>query len=175
MLIDNARSSARFRGGELVLLDHQDRSLWDRNQVEEGRRLLAAAFSLHGDGPYLLQAAIAELHLQDPRDWGQIARLYARLEQLTGSPVVRMNRAIAVAELDGPAAGLSLLDGLELDEYRYYHSTRADLLKRLGREDQARASYLRALELTEAGPEQRFLQRRLAELPGGRPQRDDRG
>jgi RNA polymerase sigma-70 factor (ECF subfamily) len=167
MLINHARSAARVRGGELVLLDDQDRSLWDHHQIEEGRELLERAVGLQGGGPggaYLIQAAIADLHLQEPHDWEEIALLYRSLEHVTNSPVVTMNRAIAVAELDGPEAGLGLLDRLELDDYRYYHSTRADLLRRLGRNDQARAAYARALELTQPGPERRFLERRLAGL-----------
>jgi RNA polymerase sigma-70 factor (ECF subfamily) len=164
MLIDDARGAARFRGGELVLLDDQDRSLWNHEQIEEGRRLLERALALHGTGAYLLQAAIADLHLREPRDWEEIALLYRRLEQITSSPIVSMNRAIAVAELEGPETGLALLDPLELDGYRYYHSTRADLLRRLDRDDEARAAYARALTLTPPGPEQRFLESRLAEL-----------
>jgi RNA polymerase sigma-70 factor (ECF subfamily) len=167
MLINHARSAARFQDGELILLDDQDRSLWDEPQIEEGRQGLIRALALHGSatgGPYLIQAAIADLHLQEPRDWEEIALLYQRLEHLSGSPVVTMNRAIAVAELQGPHAGLALLDALELEDYRYYHSTRADLLRRLGRDDEARAAYTRALELTQPGPEQRFLERRLAGL-----------
>ncbi len=181
MLIDQARTAARFRDGELVLFDDQDRTLWDEHQIDEGRQLLGRSLALHGSaaggpsGLYLVQAAITDLHLQHPRDWGQIAILYQRLEQITGSPVVTMNRAIAVAELEGPEAALALLDGLELDDYRYYHSTRADLLRRLGRGDEARAAYTRALEQTEPGPEQRFLERRLADLSeGAGPVRADR-
>jgi RNA polymerase sigma-70 factor (ECF subfamily) len=162
MLINNARSAARFRDGELVLLDDQDRSLWDQNQIEAGQELLERALALRGGGLYLIQAAIAHLHLQEPRDWEEIALLYQRLEHLTSSPVVTMNRAIAVAELEGPQEALALLDGLELDDYRYYHSTRADLLRRLGRDGEARAAYTRALQLTQPGPEQRFLEARLA-------------
>ncbi len=165
MLINHARSAARFRDGELVLLDDQDRALWDRERIDEGRELLARALALHGGGSYVLQAAIADLHVQDPHDWEQIALLYQRLEHITGSPVVTMNRAIAVAELEGPGAALALLDRLELDDYRYYHSTRADLLRRLGRNDEARAAYTRALEQTQPGPEQRLLASRLADLP----------
>jgi RNA polymerase sigma-70 factor, ECF subfamily len=166
MLLGHARSAARFHGGELVLLDDQDRSLWDERQIEDGRTRLARALALGGDGPYVIQAAIADRHLHEPRDWEEIALLYRQLEQITGSPVVTMNRAIAVAELEGPQAALVLLDQLELDDYRYYHSTRADLLRRLGRDDDARAAYARALELTQAGPEQRFLESRLADLAG---------
>jgi RNA polymerase sigma-70 factor, ECF subfamily len=167
MLINHARSAARFQHGELVLLDDQDRSLWDEGQIEAGRAALQRALTLHGSGGggrYLIQAAIADLHLHEPRDWEKIALLYQRLEDITHSPVVAMNRAIAVAELDGPEAGLDLLERLELEDYRYYHSTRADLLRRLGRDGEARRAYARALELTEPGPEQRFLQRRLSDL-----------
>jgi RNA polymerase sigma-70 factor, ECF subfamily len=164
MLMGHARSAARFRGGELVLLDDQDRSLWDEHLVEEGRGLLGRALALHGSEPYTIQAAIADLHLRQPRDWERIALLYQRLEHITRSPVVALNRAIAVAEIDGPQAALALLDRLELDDYRYYHSTRASLLRRLGQDDEARAAYTRALELTQPGPEQRFLQSRLADL-----------
>jgi RNA polymerase sigma-70 factor (ECF subfamily) len=170
MLIGHARSAARFRGGELVLLDDQDRSLWDRRLIEEGRGLLERALTLRGSGPYLIQAAIADLHLREPRDWEEIAVLFQRLEQITGSPVVTMNRAIAVAELEGPEAALVLLDRLELDDYRYYHSTRADLLRRLGRNREACAAYARALELTQPGPEQRFLESRLIKLAEGAEQ-----
>jgi RNA polymerase sigma-70 factor (ECF subfamily) len=164
MLINHARSSARFPNGDLVLLDDQDRTLWDEHQIEEGRERLERALALHGSGPYVIQAGIADLHLHVPRDWEEIALLYERLEQITGSPVVRMNRAIAVAELEGPQAALAVLDSLQLEDYRYYHSTRADLLRRLGRDDEARAAYERALELTQPGPEQRFLERRLADI-----------
>ena len=161
MLINHARSDARFRGGELVLLDEQDRALWDHGQIDEGRARLELALALHGSGPYVIQAAIADLHLYEPRDWEEIALLYERLEQLTGSPVVAMNRAIAVAEVDGPEAALALLDSLELDDYRYYHSTRAELLTRLGRPGDAGAAYRRALELTAPGPEYEFLADKL--------------
>lgn len=173
MLINHARSAARLTDGELVLLDDQDRSLWDGRLIEEGRDLLKRAIALHGSGSYLIQAWIADLHLQEPRDWEEIARLYQRLEQITGSPVVTMNRAISVAELRGPVAGLALLDRLELDGYRYYHATRADLLRRLGRDEDARAAYEHALELTQAGPERRFLESRLLDLvdhAGRRPE-----
>jgi RNA polymerase sigma-70 factor (ECF subfamily) len=122
----------------------------------------------------LTQAAIADLHLREPRDWEEIALLYERLEEITGSPVVTMNRAIAIAEVEGAQAALELLDRVELDGYRYYHSTRADLLRRLGRDDEARAAYVRALELTQQGPEQRFLERRLTDLSGRAEQGPDR-
>jgi RNA polymerase sigma-70 factor, ECF subfamily len=173
MLMGQARATARFRGGELVLLDDQDRALWDHNQINEGRELLERALALHASGPYTIQAAIADLHLQQPRDWEKIALLYQRLEHITSSPVVTMNRAIAVAELEGPEAALAMLDRVKLDEYRYYHSTRADLLRRLGRDAEARAAYARALELTQPGPEQRFLENRLAGLAESAEQHSD--
>jgi RNA polymerase sigma-70 factor, ECF subfamily len=165
MLINHARSAARWQGDELVLLDDQDRALWDEEQIEQGRQLLHRALALRGSGPYMIQAAIADLHLREPRNWEEIELLYRKLEHITSSPIVTMNRAIAVAELEGPQAALALLDHLELDEYRYYHSTRANLLRRDGRDDEARAAYARALELTQPGPEQRFLENRLADLP----------
>jgi RNA polymerase sigma-70 factor (ECF subfamily) len=164
MLINHARSAARFPGGELVRLDDQDRSLWDQDLIEEGRDLLQRALTLRGGGPYVVQAAIADLHLQEPRDWEEIALLYQQLEHITSSPVVTLNRAIAVAELEGPRVALALLDRLELDEYRYYHSTRADLLRRLGHNARARTAYARALELTQPGAEKRFLEGQLADL-----------
>jgi RNA polymerase sigma-70 factor (ECF subfamily) len=166
MLINHARSTARFRDGELVLLDDQDRSLWDEQQIDEGRKLLDRALALRGSGPYVIQAAIADLHIREPRDWEEIALLYQQLEQITSSPVVAMNRTVALTELEGPEAALAVLDELDLADYRYYHSTRADLLRRLGRDDEARAAYARALELTEPGPESRFLEARPADLPG---------
>jgi RNA polymerase sigma-70 factor, ECF subfamily len=164
MLLNHSRREARFRDGELVLLDDQDRSLWTHEQIVEARQLLERALALRGAGAYVVQAAIADLHLQEPRDWEQIELLYRRLEQLTNSPVATVNRAIAVAELEGPEAALALLDRLDLADYRYYHSTRADLLRRSGRDDEARAAYARALELTQPGSEQRFLESRLAGL-----------
>jgi RNA polymerase sigma-70 factor (ECF subfamily) len=164
LLLNDARREARFRDGEVVLLDDQDRSLWDRQQIDEGRTVLQRAIALQGNGPYVLQAAIADLHMQDPRDWHEIASLYAALVQLTGSPVVELNRAIAVAEVEGPAAALALVDQLELHEYRYFHSTRANLLRRLGRTDEAHNEYRLALDLTPTEPERRFLEERIEEL-----------
>jgi len=164
MLLGDARRDARIRDGELVRLDDQDRSLWDERQLAEARRLLERAVALRGGGPYFVQAAIADLHLAEPRDWGQIAALYGVLAELTGSPVVELNRAVALAEVDGPAAALELLDGLALEDYRYFHSTRADLLRRLGRGAEARGAYARALELAQTDPERRFLEGRLASL-----------
>jgi RNA polymerase sigma-70 factor, ECF subfamily len=164
MLLNDSRRDARFRAGELVLLDEQDRSLWNQQQISEGRALLERALALQGHGAYVIQAAIADLHLEQPRDWEEIALLYNQLACLTGSPVVELNRAIAFAETDGPEAALELLDGLQLDDYRYFHSTRADLLRRLGRNAEARVAYARALELTQTDPERRFLEGRLLEL-----------
>jgi RNA polymerase sigma-70 factor, ECF subfamily len=163
MLLDDARREARFAGGELVLLADQDRSRWDAAKITRGRLVLDRAFALQGRGAYVVQAAIASLHMEEERDWPQIAALYAELVRITGSAVAELNRAIAVAEVDGPEAGLALVDRLDLDGYQYYHSTRADLLRRLDRPDEARTEYQRALELAHTEPERRFLQRRLAE------------
>jgi RNA polymerase sigma-70 factor, ECF subfamily len=163
MLLNDARRETRVEGGELVLLRDQDRSRWNRGRIERGRASLDRAIALGGRGSYVLQAAIASLHLDEPQDWPQLAALYGELARLTGSPVVELNRAIAVAEVDGAEAGLALVDRLELDGYQYFHSTRADLLRRLGRADEARSAYERALELAGTEPERRFLQRRIAE------------
>jgi RNA polymerase sigma-70 factor (ECF subfamily) len=132
--------------------------------IEQGRELIERALALGGRGPYVIQAAIASLHCDEPRDWRQIAALYGELIRRTGSPVAELNRAIAIAEAEGPAAGLELVDGLDLEGYQYFHSTRADLLRRLGRTDEARASYERALELAHGDAEQRFLRRRIDEV-----------
>jgi RNA polymerase sigma-70 factor, ECF subfamily len=164
MLLDDARRDTRFEDGELVLLADQDRSRWDAVKIARGREALDRSFALQGRGAYVMQAAIASLHTEEPRDWPQIAALYGELVRLTGSPVVELNRAIAVAETDGAGAGLALLDRLDLDGYQYFHSTRADLLRRLGRTDEARTEYLRALELAHTEPESRFLQRRVDEV-----------
>ncbi len=147
-----------------MLFDDQDRGLWDDEQISEGRQLLQRALARGDTGPYAVQAAIADLHLYQPRDWPQIAALYARLAHQTGSPVVELNRAIAIAEVDGPAAGLAILDGLDLDHYRYFHSARADLLRRAGRADEARDAYRRALELSQTELERRQLTALLAGL-----------
>jgi RNA polymerase sigma-70 factor (ECF subfamily) len=164
MLLLDARREARFRDGELVLLEDQDPSLWDQSEISEGRAVLDRALALHGRGPYVVQAAIASLHVEDPPDWPQIAALYGELTSLTGSPVVELNRAAAVAEAHGAEAGLAIADGLALDDYRYLHTTRAELLRRLGRDDEARDAYGRALELVHDDAERRLLERRLAEL-----------
>jgi RNA polymerase sigma-70 factor, ECF subfamily len=166
MLLHDARRDARLRDGELVLLADQDRSLWDRDQIAAGRAALDRAIALRGRGPYVLQAAIASLHADDERDWTEIAALYGELARLTGSPVVALNRAVAVAKAEGPEAGLALLDELDRDlaGYQYLHAARADLLRRLERVEEARAAYERALARTTAEPERRFLERRLADL-----------
>ena len=146
MLLHDARREARFRDGELVLLADQDRSLLGRRRRSPtGARALDRALALRGRGPYVLQAAIASLHADEPRDWPQIAALYGELARLTDSPVVELSRAVAVAEAEGPEAGLEIVDGLDLDDYRYLHATRGELLRRLGRTDEAREAYGRAL------------------------------
>jgi RNA polymerase sigma-70 factor (ECF subfamily) len=164
MLLHDARRAARFRDGELVLLEDQDRSLWNETQIAAGRAMLDRAIALRGQGPYVVQAAIASLHADEPRDWAQIAALYATLARLTGSPVVELSRAVAVAEADGPEAGLAIVDRLPLEDYRYLHATRGELLRRLGRVDEARAAYDRALALVHDDAERRLVERRLAEL-----------
>ena len=164
MLLDDARRGARFADGELVLLRDQDRSRWDAAKIARGREMLDRALALRGYGAYVVQAAIASLHMEETRDWAEIAALYAELVRLTRSPVVELNRAIAVAEVEGPEAGLALVDRLDLDGYQYFHSTRADLLRRLERADEARREYGRALELAHTEPERRFLERRLADV-----------
>jgi RNA polymerase sigma-70 factor (ECF subfamily) len=164
MMLNDARRAARFEGGELVLLADQDRSRWDAEQIARGREALDRALALRRGGPYVVQAAIASLHMDEPHDWPQIAALYGELARLTGSPIVELNRAIAVAEASGPQAGLALVDRLALDSYQYFHSTRADLLRRLDRADEARTEYERALELAHTEHERRFLRRRIAEV-----------
>jgi RNA polymerase sigma-70 factor, ECF subfamily len=166
MLLIDGRSEARFVDGVAVPLADQDRALWDRGEMEEGRRALQRALALGGRGPYALQAAIADLHAEDPPDWPQLAALYGELARLTGSSVVELNQAVAVAEAGDLEAALGLVEDLELDRYHYLHATRAELLRRLDRRDEARAAYERALELVHADAERRFLEERLAELRG---------
>jgi RNA polymerase sigma-70 factor (ECF subfamily) len=163
MLLHDARRQARLAGPDrqdLVLLADQDRSLWDRRQIEEARDILDRISGSRG--PYMIQAAIASLQAADPLDWRQIAVLYQELAALTGSPVVRLNGAVAVAEADGPEPALAIVDRLGLDGYAYWHSTRAELLRRLGRADEARAAYQAALALAGSEPERRFLRARIA-------------
>jgi RNA polymerase sigma-70 factor (ECF subfamily) len=170
MLLNDSRRAARVVDGAMVLLADQDRSRWDRAQIAAGRAALDRALALGGRGPHVVQAAIASLHAVDgPPDWRQIAALYGRLGRLTGSPVVELNRAVAVAEVDGAEAGLRIVEGLDLPDYRYLDATRAELLRRLGRTVEAGRAYRRALALTGDPVERRFLERRLAEVSGAGP------
>jgi RNA polymerase sigma-70 factor (ECF subfamily) len=177
MLLHDARRDARTGpGGELVLLEEQDRSLWNRARIDEGRRVLERALSLRRPGPYQLQAAIAALHAEAARpedtDWRQIAALYRELARLTASPVIELNRAVAVAMADGPVAGLAVMEPIEgLDSYHLLHAARADLLRRLGRNEEAAAAYEHALALTTNATERRFLERRLEEVRTAAPNR----
>ena len=169
MLLQDSRREARTAGGDLVLLEDQDRSLWDERKIEEGLRLLDRAISLRRPGPYQLQAAIAALHAQartpEETDWPQIVALYAALEDVTGSPVVSLNKAVAVAMVWGPDAGLIAVDRVSgLDEYHLLHAARADLLRRLERHAEAAAAYTRALELATNPVERAYLTRRLEEV-----------
>ena len=173
MLLHESRRVARTSPtGELVLLADQDRSLWDRDQIAEGTALVERALSSRRIGPYTLQAAIAAVHAEaasaEATDWVQIVGLYDVLERVDPTPVVELNRAVAVAMRDGPAAGLAIIDALlargDLDDYHLAHSARADLCRRVGRTADARRSYQRALDLTRQEPERRFLERRLHEL-----------
>jgi RNA polymerase sigma-70 factor (ECF subfamily) len=164
MLLLEARREARFRDADLVLLADQDRSLWDAARIADGRAVLERALALRGRGPYVLQAAIASLHADEPRDWPQIAGLYGELARVTDSPVVELSRAVAVAEAQGPEAGLLIVDRLDLGDYRYLHATRGELLRRLGRTEEARDAYGRALALVHDDAERRLLERRVAEL-----------
>ena len=173
MLLHDARRTTRASDdGELLLLDEQDRSLWNREQIAEGARLVERALSSRRFGPYTLQAAIAAVHAESPdaatTDWRQIAGLYDVLRRLDPSPVVELNQAVAIAMHDGPAAGLERIDAIlargELTDYPLAHAARADLCRRLGRSVEATAAYERALSLTRQEPARRFLERRLAEL-----------
>jgi RNA polymerase sigma-70 factor (ECF subfamily) len=164
MLMNDARREARFADGALVLLRDQDRTLWNHEQIAAGRTVLERALALGGRGLYLLQAAIASLHLDEPQDWPQLAALYGELARRTGSPVVELNQAAALAEAGDVQAALALTERLELDHYHYLHATRGELLRRLERTDDARAAYERALELVHSDTERRFLEQRLAQL-----------
>jgi len=174
MLLHDSRHAARTSPtGDLILLENQDRALWNRNQITEGVSLVERALSSGPVGPYTLQAAIASVHAQAPSsattDWPQIVSLYDLLMRAEPSPVVELNRAVAVAMHDSPLAGLTLVDAIlargDLGNYHLVHAARADLCRRLGRTAEARDSYERALSLTQQEPERRFLERRLAELP----------
>jgi RNA polymerase sigma-70 factor (ECF subfamily) len=178
MLLHESRRATRTSPqGDLVLLTEQDRALWNRGQIAEGTALVERALLSRRFGPYTLQAAIAAVHAEAPdaasTDWAQIVGLYNVLAKADPSPVVELNRAAAVAMLSGPAVGLALIDALlargDLQDYYLAHSARADLCRRLGRTADARASYERALVLTEQQPERRFLEQRLRELDTARP------
>jgi RNA polymerase sigma-70 factor, ECF subfamily len=173
MLLHESRRAARVdANGDLILLEDQDRSLWNRAQIAEGMALVERALASGRFGPYTLQAAISAVHADaaspEETDWAEIVGLYDALARLDPSPVVALNRAVAVAMRDGPAAGLALIDAIlerdELTDYHLAHAARAELRRRLGRDADARASYERALALASQGPERRFLERRLAEL-----------
>jgi RNA polymerase sigma-70 factor, ECF subfamily len=173
MLLQESRRTARTSPtGELVLLEHQDRSLWNREQIAEGVKLVERALSSQRFGPYTLQAAIAAVHAEAATaaatDWAQIVALYGLLAQAVPSPVIELNRAVAIAMRDGAEAGLVLIDAIlargELTDYHLAHSARADLCRRLGRNAEARSAYARALELSRLEPEKRFLEGRLEEL-----------
>jgi RNA polymerase sigma-70 factor (ECF subfamily) len=165
MLLHDSRRDARFRDGDLVLLADQDHSLWDTAKIGEGRTMLDRALALHGHGPYVIQAGVASLHAEQQPDWPQIAALYGELFRRTASPVVELNRAIAIAETEGPDAGLEIIDRLSLDNLHYLHAARGELLHRAGRSAEARAAYQRALALVHDDAESRLLRRRLAALP----------
>jgi RNA polymerase sigma-70 factor, ECF subfamily len=164
MLLNDARREARFADGSVVLLRDQDRSLWEAGKIAAGRAALERALALGGGGPYALQAEIASLHLDEPADWPQLARLYGRLARLTGSPVVELNEAVAIAEAGDVERALGLVDRLELDRYHYLHATRAELLRRLDRVEEARVACERALEFVHSDAERRFLEQKLAGL-----------
>jgi len=172
MLLHDSRRSARMQAGEIVLLADQDRTLWDWAQISAGRAALERARALRGggaEGVYSLQATIAALHTGERSDWPAIVELYGRLALLTRSPVVELNRAVALAEAQGPEVGLRAIERLELDGYQYLHAARAELLRRLERPADARIAYRRALQLVRSEPERRFLERRLGELPTAIP------
>jgi RNA polymerase sigma-70 factor (ECF subfamily) len=172
LLLHDARREARIGPtGELVLLDDQDRSLWDRERIVEGKRVLDRALSLRASGRYQLQAAIAALHVDAERpeetDWRQIAALYGALARLDGSPVVALNRAVAVALAEGPEAGLELMDALDLPGYHLLPAARADLFRRLGRREEAAEAYREALALEMNDADRAYLERRLSEVTAG--------
>ncbi len=164
MLVQHARRAARFASDELVLLADQDRSLWDADMIAAGRRRLDRAIALRGRGPYVMQAAIACLEIDPSPDWHELAQLYARLVELTGSPVVQLNHAVAIAQAGDPERALAIVDALDLQGYPYLHSTRGELLQRLGRDDEAHAAFSAALERVSSDPQRRFLERRINEL-----------
>jgi RNA polymerase sigma-70 factor (ECF subfamily) len=173
MLLQDSRRNARTSpSGDVILLEDQDRSLWDRDQIAEGTRLVRQALSSRRSGPYAIQAAIAAVHADAPStaetDWHEIVGLYDVLARTDASPIIELNRAVAIAMRDGPAAGLALVDAIlgrgDLKDYRLAHATRGELCRRLGKAAEARASYERALALTKQEPERRLIERRLAEV-----------
>jgi RNA polymerase sigma-70 factor, ECF subfamily len=164
MLMNDARRDARFANGSVVLLRDQDRALWDMNEVDEGRAQLERAVALGGRGVYVLQAALASLHLDQPEDWRELAALYGELARMTASPVVELNHAAALAETGEIEQALAITERLDLDGYHYLHAVRGDLLHRLGRNAEAREAYDRALQLVTSDPERRFLEDRRAAL-----------
>jgi RNA polymerase sigma-70 factor (ECF subfamily) len=172
VLHDSRRAARTSPDGDVVLLEDQDRSLWNRDQIAEGVRLVEQAFSSGPPGPYAIQAAISAIHAEAPAaaatDWNEIVGLYDLLMRTTPSPVVELNRAVAIAMRDGPAAGLTIVDGVldrgELRDYRLAHAVRGELCRRLGRTADARVAFERALKLTRQGPERRLIERRLAEV-----------
>ncbi|WP_328794193.1 RNA polymerase sigma factor [Herbidospora solisilvae] len=167
MLLIHSRRAARVTaGGSLVLLADQDRSLWDRDLIAEGQALVRRCLRRDRPGPYQIQAAINAVHSDAPTDWRQVVRLYDQHLALTPTPVVALHRAVAVAEVDGPAAALGLLDGLDLDGHHLFHAVQADLLRRLGRDEEAVHAYEAALTRTENPAEQEILRRRLAQVRG---------
>jgi RNA polymerase sigma-70 factor (ECF subfamily) len=161
MTLHHARRNARFVADDLVLLADQDRSLWEPAEIAAGQVSLERAISLRGRGPYVLQAAIAALQIEEEIDWAQVAGLYTQLAGVTGSPVIELNRAVAIAEAGATQEALDLVERLDLDNYQYLHSTRAELLRRLGRVEEARTAYERALVLAVSEPERRLLRQRL--------------
>ncbi len=168
ILLHDSRRDARIVGGELVPLAEQDRERYDQTKVDRGRAALARALTLReGIGPYVVQAAIASLQAEADIDWDEVVLLYQQLERLTGSPVVTLNHAVAIAQAGDPARALTIVDSLELEGYRYLQSTRGELLRRLGREDEAIEAFRLALELAQTAPERQLLMRRLRELGGG--------
>jgi RNA polymerase sigma-70 factor (ECF subfamily) len=164
MLLHDSRRAARLHDGEIVLLAEQDRGLWNLAQIDAGNAALARAISLHGRGPHVLQAAIAAEHTRAETGWAAIAGLYSELLAVAPSPVIELNRAVALAEAEGLEEGLRAIEGLDLENYLYLHAARADLLRRLGRLAEASGAYERALQLVDSEPERRFLARRLAEV-----------
>ena len=160
----HARRAARTKDGQLVLLADQDRSLWDQRFISRGRACLSRARALDGDGPYVIQAQIENEHLRQDMDWGVISALYGQLAITSRSPIIELNRAVAVAQSGAVDRALSIVDELALDDYPYYHSTRAELLRRLGRGADAAAAYQRAIALARAPEELRFLRQRFSEL-----------